>query len=85
MIPYVPARAAVWHYAVDDFGVEWGEARPVVLKPEGFGPALEGCGRFDYDEVVYVGGEGVQSDFEPVEFRGEEDEVVDFAGSCCCC
>ena len=45
---------------------------------QGFGFAGEGCWGLDYDEVVDLVGEGVQADFEPVQFGGHEDEVVHF-------
>lgn len=79
MVPDPGAGDHVFDDAVDDFVVESGEAGPVVFEVQGFGVAGEGRGRFGDDEVVYVFGEGVQADFQPVEFGVDHDEVVDFA------
>ena len=65
---------------VDQLGVEGAETMPIVLEMEGFGTGGEGGGGFDDDKVVDDGGEGVQTDFQPIEFGGEEEEIVDAAG-----
>jgi len=69
------ARALDWirDDAVDDLVVEGSELGPVLPQVQGFGFAGEGCWGLDYDEVVDLVGEGVQADFEPVQFGGHED------------
>ena len=69
----------VFDDAVDDLMVKTLEFGPVVAQVQGFGFAGEGCWGFDYDEVVDLVGEGVQAYFEPVQFGGHEDQVVDFS------
>lgn len=73
VVPDAGALDWVCDDAVDDLMVEAGEAGPVVSQVQGFGVAGESRGGLDYDEEVDLVGEGVQADFEPVQFGGHED------------
>ena len=79
VVPDTLALDCVFDDAVDYLVVEGGESVPVFLQVQGFGLAGEGRGRFDYHKVVYLVCEGVQADFEPVEFGGHQGQVVDFS------
>lgn len=76
VIPVPRTCDGVFDDSVDYLVVEILEAGPIFLEMERFGLVGEGCGGLDDDEVVDIWSMCVETDFQPVQLRGEENQVI---------